>query len=108
MTPLPGSGSLGGCLMGRLMGVSKLACAVAVSMAGMIVAVGYALLADELIDLLDHESIPNWARVAGALIVILLLVLIVRWVRRLAEAPLVPAGAAAPSGDDSVAEDPPA
>jgi len=84
VTPLPGSGALGGCLMGRLIGVSKRACFVAVSMAGMIVAVAYALLADELKDLLDHGNIPNWARVVGALIVVLMMVLLVRWVRSIA------------------------
>lgn len=84
ITPLPGSGALGGAIVGRLIGVSKYASFVAVSIAGVVVAFGYALLADELKQFLDREAIPLWIRIAGVVLVILLAYLLYRIVRRLA------------------------
>jgi len=85
VTPLPGSGALGGALMGRIMGVTRWATFVSVSIAGVIVSCAYALLANELKEVLDkmQEFVPPWARVTiaviGVLFMIWLVSKIVKW-----------------------------
>ncbi len=85
VTPLPGSGALGGSLMGRLVGISKRAIVLAVTVAGVIVCSAYALLANELKEALDRVEafVPPWVRIAVFLVLAALLVAfmtrLVRW-----------------------------
>ena len=85
ITPLPGSGALGGSLMGRIVGVSKRATFLAVAIAGVIVSSGYALLAGQLKAQLDRleQYTPFWVRIAVfllfAVVVIWLMAKLVRW-----------------------------
>lgn len=85
ITPLPGSGALGGALMGRIVGVSKRATLVSVSIAGVLVATAYAKLARELEDALNRleRFAPAWVRVGVfllfAVVMIWLMAKLVRW-----------------------------
>jgi uncharacterized membrane protein len=85
LTPLPGSGALGGALMGRIVGVSKRATTISVAVAGVIVAGAYAMLANELKQALDklEQFAPSWVRFAvfilGAIVMIWIMTKLVRW-----------------------------
>lgn len=98
VTPLPGSGALGGSLMGRITGVSKKATLVAVMIAGVIVASIYAMAAGELQlagDRLEQFA-PPWVRLAVALVmVVVVLFLMTRLVKWFASHPV---------DDDAVAD----
>ncbi|MHC5010475.1 MAG: small multi-drug export protein [Planctomycetota bacterium] len=87
-SPLPGSGSFGGCLAGRIVGLTAWASFVIVSIAGAFVAVGYAAGGRALEKWLDANDLSTPVRVAGALVAIALVSLLVTIVRRLARAPL--------------------
>ena len=85
VTPLPGSGALGGALMGRIIGVSKRATVTAVTVAGIVIGLLYALLANELklmLDRLEH-FFPPWVRIAvailGAIVMVWIVARLVRW-----------------------------
>ncbi|MDA1194020.1 MAG: small multi-drug export protein [Planctomycetota bacterium] len=91
VTPLPGSGALGGSLVGRLVGISKRATVVAVALAGVAVSSLYALLASELKLVLDRVErfAPPWVRLAVFLLVAIVLIwLMTRLVRWLASQPI--------------------
>jgi uncharacterized membrane protein len=95
LTPLPGSGALGGSIVGRLLGISKFASFLAVTCAGVVVCVGYASAAQRLEPLIVEA--PTWMKVAGAVLFLVLVWLLVKVVQRMAgmEAPegtQVPAG----------------
>jgi uncharacterized membrane protein len=85
VTPLPGSGALGGALMGRIVGVSKKATFVSVSLAGVIVASAYAMLANRLKTALDQleRFAPPWVRFVVfalfAIVMIWFMAKLVRW-----------------------------
>jgi uncharacterized membrane protein len=85
LTPLPGSGALGGAIVGRIIGVTRFACFVSVSLAGLLVSGAYALLAEELKQLLDtlESYFPAWVRIgiAGAAVVLMayLVTKLVKW-----------------------------
>jgi uncharacterized membrane protein len=85
ITPLPGSGALGGAIMGRIVGVSKRATVISVSIAGIMIGVLYALLADQLKLMLDRleQFFPPWVRISvavlGSLLAIWVVARLVRW-----------------------------
>jgi uncharacterized membrane protein len=85
ISPLPGSGALGGSFVGRIAGVGRRATLLAVSVAGVVVASGYALLAGPMKTLLDRvqDVAPYWVRLAAfalsALLLLGLVALLVRW-----------------------------
>ena len=85
VTPLPGSGALGGAIMGRIIGVSKRATVIAVSIAGIVIGILYALLANELKEVLDRleQFFPPWVRIVvailGAIVMVWLVARLVRW-----------------------------
>lgn len=120
ITPLPGSGALGGALMGRIIGISKRATFISVSVAGVVVCVAYAMLARQLEDALNQleEYLPPWVRIAIAVLIALVMIWIMsKLVRWFASHPPeetdgeesdVPAGdeVAAAAGDAPVAADP--
>jgi uncharacterized membrane protein len=76
LLPLPGSGTLGGALMGRLVGLTPLASFGAVSVAGVVVAVCYGCFG-RLID-----DLPLGVKIAGALGFLIGLTLLGRWLFR--------------------------
>ena len=80
VSPLPGSGSLGGSLMGRLIGVSRFATFVTVAFAGVVVGVAYALFAEQLRDLIADK--PWYVNLAGALCVFAVMFFILRFYHR--------------------------
>ena len=85
ITPLPGSGALGGSLIGRIVGISKKATTIAVAVAGVVVCSAYALLANELKQLLDEleRFTPFWVRIVVFILVAIVMVWtmtkMVRW-----------------------------
>ncbi len=85
VTPLPGSGALGGALMGRIIGVSKKATFISVSIAGVVVSSAYAMLANELKEALDRleQFAPPWVRFVVfalfAIVMVWLMTKLVRW-----------------------------
>lgn len=106
ITPLPGSGALGGALVGRIVGVSKRATFISVSIAGVVVSIAYALLANELKQALDRleQFTPPWVRVAvfvlAAIVMVYVMTKLVRW---LASHP--PEGADDASTEDETNDD---
>lgn len=77
ITPLPGSGALGGSLVGRIVGISKRATVIAVAVAGIAVCSAYALLANELKQMLDRleQYTPFWVRI----VVFVLVAIVMLW-----------------------------
>jgi uncharacterized membrane protein len=76
LLPLPGSGTLGGSLMGRLVGLTPRATFGAVGIAGVLVAYVYAELGKQI------EHLPLWVRLCGAAVLFVILALLGRWLAR--------------------------
>lgn len=81
LTPLPGSGALGGCIMGRIIGISKFASFMAVSCAGVIVCYAYASAASRLEPLILHA--PVWIKVVVGLLSLVLIYFMIKLLFRL-------------------------
>ncbi len=82
ITPLPGSGALGGCIMGRIIGISKLASFLSVTCAGVVVAYAYASAARKLEPLVLHA--PLWLKILTGLLALLLMYYLIRLLKHLA------------------------
>jgi uncharacterized membrane protein len=76
--PLPASGTLGGALIGHVIGLAPFKSFVATSLGALAAAVAYALLGDGLQRLLDAADVGTPARIVGALLAIGIGLLIVR------------------------------
>lgn len=74
--PLPGSGTLGGSLVARLVGLTPFVSFVTVSIAGVIVAALYGLFGAAVHDL------PLWLQATGAAVLLLAFTLLGRWLVR--------------------------
>lgn len=72
ITPFPGSGQLGGCFVGRVVGLTRRTTFLVVSLAGTVVCVLYAMFGAYIARILDDHQIGTWIRVAGAAIVIIM------------------------------------
>lgn len=68
LSPLPGSGQLGGCFVGRIIGLHRRTTFLVVTLSGTIVAVGYALFGAYIGDVLDDNEVKTWIRVVGAIV----------------------------------------
>jgi len=85
VTPLPGSGALGGALMGRITGLTKRVTVTAVTVAGVVIGCAYAFLAREIEQALDRLDMffPAWVRLGvfllAAFLMIWLMAKLVRW-----------------------------
>ncbi|MDJ0972913.1 MAG: small multi-drug export protein [Planctomycetota bacterium] len=85
ITPLPGSGALGGGLMGRILGISKKATFLSVAIAGVVVSIAYAMLARQAEEALNQleEFVPPWVRIAVAVLAALFMIWVfskvIRW-----------------------------
>jgi len=87
LSPLPGSGQLGGCFVGRVIGLSKRTIFLVVSLAGVAVAALYSMFAGYLARTLDTAEVSGWTRVAGLAVVIVLAWLIFKLLRHLGREP---------------------
>ena len=109
LTPLPGSGALGGAIVGRIIGVTRFATFVSVSMAGIAVSAGYALLAEELKQLLDtlESYFPAWVRISIAVVAVIvmayLVTKLVKWLASMDPTPEQLAAAAAEEAEHDAA-----
>jgi hypothetical protein len=70
LTPLPGSGQLGGCFVGRVVGLPRRTIFLVVTLAGTLVCVLYASFGSYIKAVLDDHQISTWIRVIGAVLVI--------------------------------------
>jgi len=64
LSPLPGSGQLGGCFIGRVIGLPRRTTFFVVTLAGVAVATFYAMFAGYLARVLDTLEVETWMRVA--------------------------------------------
>ena len=90
MTPLPFSGQLGGCFVGRLIGLERRVTFLVVTLAGTIVCVGYALFGSYIGGLLDDHDVQVWIRVVGAVVLIVTLWLLFKMLRYLGREDMEP------------------
>ena len=94
--PLPGSGTMGGSVMGRILGLTRRVAFLSVSLGGVIVTLAYGRFGDEITRLSERYELSTEAKVAVALGFLLSLWLIgkgIAWMGRPA-----PAAAGAPNG----------
>ena len=87
VTPLPGSGALGGALMGRIIGVSRRATWLSVALAGIIVSVGYAYAATSLGKTLDAGNVHPGVRIGGLVLVFVMIWFMLKLLRKFGAAP---------------------
>ena len=104
LLPLPGSGALGGCVVGGLIGLSQVRTFTIVSLANAGVAFLYAWAGDALSDFLEARNVGVWGRVMGFAVSFALLWLALRAVRRLSQ-PAAPGTSSA--GSDLPPSSPP-
>lgn len=96
MTPLPFSGQLGGCFVGRLIGLSRRITFLVVTLAGTIVCVGYAFFGAYLGGLLDDHEVKTWIRIVGAVVLVATLWFLFKMLRYLGREDLTPGGVESP------------
>jgi uncharacterized membrane protein len=85
VSPLPGSGQLGGCFVGRVIGLPKRTTFLVVALAGIGVSAFYAMFAGYLAKMLDEADVGPWFRVGGFVVVLVLAWLIfklLKWLGR--------------------------
>jgi hypothetical protein len=80
----PGSGSLGGTVVARLIGLSPLRSFLACATAGIAVAILYASMGEPLRRWLDRREIGTDLRIAGAVVTLVVVLVLVKVVRRFA------------------------
>jgi putative small multi-drug export protein len=90
VSPLPASGSIGGSVVGRLVGLSRFSCFLAVAGASVFVVVVYAAFGGAVKALLEARGVPLPLRIALALAALAAVVLVVRWLVRLGTRPGAP------------------
>ena len=74
LSPLPGSGQLGGCFIGRVIGLPRRTTFFVVTLAGVAVATFYAMFAGYLAKVFDGMEMQTWMRV-----LLFLFALVVAW-----------------------------
>jgi uncharacterized membrane protein len=80
--PLPGSGTLGGSIMARIIGLSRTASCVVVGAGSLVVCLLYGWFGEQLRVFGDEHELPTWAKVAGALAFVGAMALLGRWLAR--------------------------
>jgi uncharacterized membrane protein len=96
LSPLPGSGVLGGSVVGHIAGLGRLRTFAAVTVANGLVCVLYAWFADALRTVLREHEVTLVERIAGLVILLALLWLLFRFLKRQMGAPGGRAPAPAP------------
>ncbi len=97
LLPLPGSGALGGCVVGGLIGLSQVRTFTIVTVANAAVAVLYAWAGDALSDWLEARQVGLWGRVLGFVAAFVLLWVALRAIRRLSRPAALPGSAPRPT-----------
>lgn len=87
LLPLPGSGSIGGSVVGRLTGLTRLACFATVSVAGAVACVGYAFFGNAVEDMTARFGLAWPIRVGVLLTGLVGAALLFRFVLRMMRAP---------------------
>lgn len=92
LLPLPGSGSLGGSVVGGLAGLSRMRTFLTVSIASAAVAVIYGVFAEGIRGWFDRHQVGIGARLGGLVALGIVLWLLFRWLRRVSRPAPVPVG----------------
>ena len=87
VSPLPGSGQLGGCFVGRVLGLSKRAVFLIVTLAGVGVATLYAIFGVYINRVLTDAQIGPWIRMGGAAALLLMVWFIFKLLKFLGREP---------------------
>jgi uncharacterized membrane protein len=90
LLPAPGSGQLGGCFVGRVIGLKRRTVFLVVSMAGTLVALAYAAFGDYIKRILDSADVGPWIRVGGVLVMLVVVAFLVKILRHLGREPVPP------------------
>ncbi len=77
--PLPGSGSLGGSIVGRLVGLSRIRCFLAVGIAGALVCLGYAWFGVEIDSWAKAHAVSVPVRIASVVASLVCVWLLLKW-----------------------------
>jgi hypothetical protein len=88
--PLPGSGSLGGSIVGGLLGLRRFTCFVTVTAAGVLVCLLYAWFGASAAGWANRHDIPLPYRLGSLVVLGVLLFLLSRWLSRILRAPTPP------------------
>jgi uncharacterized membrane protein len=83
LSPLPGSGQLGGCFIGRVIGLPRRTVFFVVTLAGVAVATLYAMSANYLAHVLDRMGAQTWLRIVLFVFALVLAWLIFKFLRYL-------------------------
>jgi len=83
LSPLPGSGQLGGCFIGRVIGLPRRTVFFVVTLAGVAVATFYAMFAGYLAKVFDRMEMETWMRVLLFVLALVLAWLIFKFLRYL-------------------------
>ena len=90
LTPLPGSGQLGGCFVGRVIGLTRRATFLVVTLAGVLVCVLYAMFGVYIKRVLDELEVSPWGRIGVALSFLVVVWFLVKLLRFLGRQPPPP------------------
>jgi len=90
LLPGPGSGQLGGCFIGRVLGLKRRTIFLVVSLAGALVCVLYAVFGQYIKGVLDDADVGPWIRIGTALLLVVVFALLVKLLRYLVRQPLPP------------------
>lgn len=90
LLPGPGSGQLGGCFVGRVIGLPRRSVFGVVAFAGTFVAVLYAAFGNYIQRVLDDADVGPWIRVGTVLIVLVVAAVLIKLLRYLGRQPLPP------------------
>jgi uncharacterized membrane protein len=93
--PLPGSGSLGGSLVGRLLGLKRITCFLTVSTAGLVVCLIYAVFGSTAASWAERHEVPLPWRIAILVALGVGLFFLSRWVSKMLKMPVKPDSPAA-------------
>lgn len=86
LSPLPGSGSLGGAIIGRMLALGRVATFLTIALSGVVVCAAYAASVHKLQRQLDAVlHIPMWIKIGILLVALFVLFSFFRWLHRRAE-----------------------